>query len=366
MVRPHSTTDDFGGNPVRPVAARWQRIGPVVTLLLLSPFIAELLSAATRASVLYVLIPEIMTWGCGALIIRELVRRWQGDRTSLLLLAPAIAIAEEIIIQQTSLAPLVWVHSAHIYGRFLGVNWAWLVAMVVYETVFVVLVPVELTELAFRGRRTEPWLNTRGLVITGAVFLFGAFLAWFAWVKNYRTRILHLPPYHPPAAYIVLGLAAIGLLAIGAYRQRNSSTPRPSVGRRLSAWLVGIGALVLAYPWELMIALNFNIAPKLPVEIALISGITYVFALFLLIRYISSAATWTDLHRFALCAGAVTAVTFWGLQNVWHGKRIDFIGELAFVTLAIACLVQLARSLITSPAGAPVDADEIDIPRVRS
>lgn len=366
MVQPHSTTGYSGGNPARPAAARWQRIGPVATLLLLSPFIAELLSAATRASVLYVLIPEIMTWGCGALIIRELVRRWQGDRTSLLLLAPAIAIAEEIIIQQTSLAPLVWVHSAHIYGRFLGVNWVWLLAMVVYETAFVVLVPVELTELAFRNRRAEPWLNARGLLVASVVFLFGAFLAWFAWVKNYRTRILHLPPYHPPAASIVLGLAAIGLLAIGAYRQRNSSTPRRIVGRRLSPWLVGIGAFVLAYPWDLMIALNFNIAAKLPVEIPLISGIAYVFALYLLVRYISSASTWTDLHQFALCAGAVAAVTFWGIQNVWHGKRIDFIGELAFVALAIVCLAQLARSLITFPAGAPADADEIDFPRIRS
>src|SRR5690348_10102402 len=96
--------------------SRWQRIGPIVTLLLLAPLIAELLSGATRLSVIYVLIPEIMTWGCGALIIRELVRRWQGGWPSLLLLAPTMAIAEEIIIQQTSLAPLVWVKSPHIYG----------------------------------------------------------------------------------------------------------------------------------------------------------------------------------------------------------------------------------------------------------
>lgn len=363
---PHNAAGNSVENAGRLIVpSRWQRMGPVFTLLLLSPFVAELLSGATRASVIYVLIPEVMTWGCGALIIREIVRRWQGGRTSLLLLAPAIAIAEEIIIQQTSLAPLVWVHTTRIYGRFLGVNWVWFLAMVVYETVLVVLVPVELTELAFPSGRSKPWLRNRGLLIATVVFLAGAFLAWFAWVKNYRTRILHLPPYRPPAAYIVLGLGAIGVLAFAAYRKRRSASARKPGTGRLSPWLIGIGAFILAYPWDFMIALNFNIAPNLPAWIPLAGGTAYVIALFLLFRYISSAA-WTDLHRFALCAGTAAAVASWGIQNVWHGKRIDFIGELVFVALATLLSIGLARSLAPRPEIAPAGTGEIDIPSLRS
>ena len=48
------------------------------TLLVMAPVIAEVLSGATRLSVLFVLIPEIMVWGVGALLARELVRRWLG------------------------------------------------------------------------------------------------------------------------------------------------------------------------------------------------------------------------------------------------------------------------------------------------
>jgi hypothetical protein len=79
---------------------------PIWTLLLLSPFIAEVLSGATRTSVLFVYVPEIMVWGVGALFCRELARRWQAGGVSLLLLGLALSIAEEFIIQQTSLAPM--------------------------------------------------------------------------------------------------------------------------------------------------------------------------------------------------------------------------------------------------------------------
>jgi hypothetical protein len=51
---------------------------PALALVFLAPFIAEVLSGATKVSVLFALVPEMMVWGCGALLIRELVRRWGG------------------------------------------------------------------------------------------------------------------------------------------------------------------------------------------------------------------------------------------------------------------------------------------------
>ncbi|HEY6370393.1 MAG TPA: hypothetical protein VIX37_07420 [Candidatus Sulfotelmatobacter sp.] len=41
--------------------SRWQRSGPIVTLLPLAPVISEVLYGATRISVIFVLIPEILT-----------------------------------------------------------------------------------------------------------------------------------------------------------------------------------------------------------------------------------------------------------------------------------------------------------------
>lgn len=326
--------------------SRWQRIGPVLTLIVISPFIAELLSGATRLTVIYVLIPEIMTWGCGTLIIRELVRRWQGGWASLLLLAPTIAIAEEIIIQQTSLAPLVFAGSNASYGRMFGVNWAWLVAMLVFETFAVVLVPVQLTELAFRDRRNCPWLRKRGFVIAGIIFLLGAFLAWFAWTQNYRIKILHLAPYHPPALYVLGGLAAIVLLGVTSYSARSSKLSRERPGSKPApALLIGIVGACLSYPWQFVIALSFNLLPRLPFWIALLAAMAYAVIVLLILRRLSSAAGWSNLHSFAVCAGATVALMVWGVINLWHGARVDFVGEAIFIAIGLLLLAGLGRRL---------------------
>ncbi|MGH9734039.1 MAG: hypothetical protein ACRD8A_05575 [Candidatus Acidiferrales bacterium] len=329
--------------------SRWQRMGPVLMLIVLSPFIAELLSGATRLSVIYVLIPEIMTWGCGALIIRELVRRWQGGWASLLLLAPTIAIAEEILIQQTSLAPLAFGGSNASYGRMFGVNWAWLVAMLVFETFAVVLVPVQVTELAFRDHRNAPWLRTRGLIIAGIVFLLGAFLAWFAWTQNYRIKILHLAPYHPPVLCVLAGLAAIVLLGVASYSARSSKLSGDRAGSKPAAPLiVGIVSACLTYPWQFVIALSFNLLPNVPFWIALLAGVAYVAIVFLILRRFSSAAGWSDLHRFAMCAGSTVALMAWGVTILWHGPRLDLIGEMVFIAIGLTLLARLGRRLGTS------------------
>ena len=65
--------------PVPAVQARLRFRGPIWTLVFLAPVIAEVLSGSTRTSILFVLIPEMMVWGVGALLCRELVRRWRAD-----------------------------------------------------------------------------------------------------------------------------------------------------------------------------------------------------------------------------------------------------------------------------------------------
>ena len=161
---------DLGTNTPKSHAtsAGW-RGAPVVALLLLSPVIGEVLFGATRISTLFVLIPQIGTWGCASLIIREVVRRRGGGWLAILLLGIALAVAEECVIQQTSLAPLVGADSQHLYGRALGVNWVYFLWALGYESVWIVVLPIQLTELIFPARRDEPWMGTLGLVISAGL-----------------------------------------------------------------------------------------------------------------------------------------------------------------------------------------------------
>src|SRR5277367_6158965 len=197
-------------SPTSPSSPLQRHLGPIWTLLILAPFIAEVLSGSTRLSFLYVLLPEVMVGGCGALLCRELVRRWRAGATSLLILGLALSIAEEFIIQQTSIAPLPFPGINADFGRYCGVNWLYLLFMLGFESVWVVLVPVQVTELFFPDRRELPWLRKRGIIASCVVFLIGCRIAWYGWTQQARPR-LHAAPYHPPILVIVLGLASIAL-----------------------------------------------------------------------------------------------------------------------------------------------------------
>jgi hypothetical protein len=63
----------------------------------------------------------------------------------MLLLALALSVAEEFVIQQTSIAPLPWLGAGRAYGRAGGVNWIYFLYMLGYESVWVVVIPVQLT-----------------------------------------------------------------------------------------------------------------------------------------------------------------------------------------------------------------------------
>ena len=187
--------------------SRWQRSAPVIVLLVLSPVIGEVLFGATRITTLFVLLPQIGTWGCAALIIRDMAKRRRRGWHAVLVLGIALAIAEECLIQQTSLAPLVGADLQHPYGRALGVNWVYFLWALGYESLWIVVLPIQLTELIFPARRDELWLGRRGLLISAVAFGLASFVAWYSWTQlflpklfpSWSTRFRSLPSSsHPP------------------------------------------------------------------------------------------------------------------------------------------------------------------------
>jgi hypothetical protein len=72
----------------------------VIVLLVLSPVISEVLFGTTRITTLFVLHPQIGTWGCAALIIRDVVRRRRRGWLAMLLLGIALAIAVEVMTHE--------------------------------------------------------------------------------------------------------------------------------------------------------------------------------------------------------------------------------------------------------------------------
>jgi hypothetical protein len=318
---------------------------PIWTLLLLAPFIAELLSGATRTSVLFVYVPEVMVWGVGALLCRELARRWRAGGTSLLLLGMALSIAEEFIIQQTSLAPLPFPGSHAAYGRVWGVNLVYLLFMLGYESVWVVVVPVQVTELFFPRRAGQPWLRRRGAIAACIVFLVGCRIAWFGWVKQARPR-LHAAPYSPAMGMIALGLAAIVALIAVAWFARGFGRPRPDDRRRTAPpWLGGLTAFVMGAAWFLLIGQNFVPHPVEPFWLAIAAGSAWAALAFALFVWWSSRPAWSEVHRFAAATGATLGCMAAPYMTIATWPKIDVVGKAIFDVLALIGFVLLARAV---------------------
>jgi hypothetical protein len=342
------------------------RAAPAVVLLLLAPIVSEVLYGATRPSFILVLIPQIAIWGCGTLMIREAAMRCRRGWVGLLLLGMALAVAEECVIQQTSLAPMVGL-AKHEYGRVLGVNWVYFLWALGYESVWVVVLPVKLAELIFPGRRDEPWVGRRGLILAGLAFLAGSFVAWYSWTQVARTKVFHMPEYRPPMAYLVVASVAIVLLvaaAFGPWMSPPSGRPRP--GRPAPGpWMVGSIAFAFGLPWSVMVLLAYGTAPTIPFEATLIAGVAWVCAVFVLFVRLTSCPNWGDRHRYAVVCGGIVACMAGGFAIFALGALpIDWIGKVVLNAIAALWLARLGRDLAES-AGRPHDLPPGPAPEAR-
>ncbi len=323
--------------------------GPIWALILLAPFIAEVLSGATRLSVLFAFIPETMVWGCGALLCRELVRRWRASSVSLLLLGLGLSIAEEFVIQQTSLAPLPFPGVHADYGRALGVNWLYFLFMLGYESVFVVLVPVAITELLFPARRNAPWLRTRGFFATWIVFGVGSLLAGYAWIKRARPA-LHAAPYHPPLLTVAAGVVAILLLGCTAYALRGAQKSVPGSARKIvNPWFAGAMAFVLATGWDWLISLPFT-PVRFAAWIPIAGGCAWALVAFLLVQRWSRSPGWAEpgrgeLARWSLAFGSILPMFTVSYLTTKGWKHSDLAFKAILNLLAFAGLVWLGAKV---------------------
>jgi hypothetical protein len=338
---------------------------PAITLILLAPLVGEVLNGATRLSFIFAFVPQMMVWGCGTLIIRELVNRWKGGWPSVILLGLALSVIAEVLILQTSIAPLPWLQMASIpvYDRIWGVNWLWFVFMLGYETVWIVLVPTVITELIFPQQRDNPWLGARGLTIATMTFVVGCAGLWVLWTQTAIPTAFHQPKYWPPRSTLLLGGLAVTLLAVAAYGSRGSShrTLRTSTAFTPAPWIVGTVAAALAVPWWILIVLIFVPQPSLPLWLPLLAAPIWAAVAYLTISRWSMSSSWNDRQRWALAFGALVMCMLLGYLGSSLWPAIDLVAKVLFNVVAVAWMIVLARKVWQRTSRLPERDDRIDL-----
>lgn len=320
-----------------------RRAAPIIVLLLLAPVVVDVLFGAIQITTLVALVPTIPTYGCAALLIRGVVRTRRNRWPVIVLLGVAYAIAEECLIVQTSLAPLPGAHAD--YGRAAGVNWPYLIWALGYESVWSILLPIQLTELIFPRRRRDPWLGSRGLAIVGGVLVLGAVVAWHTWTRVVRPT-LHEPSYAPPVTTLAIALGVVAVLVCASlwlpYGRLRADARDPTAP---APWLVGVLGLALGVPWFLLTVTLPALgawALRLPAVIPIVAALVVAGIAALATAHWTASAGWTDSHRLALITGALVASMGIGfIENDIVGP-MNLIGKIVLDLAALALLAVLS------------------------
>jgi len=316
---------------------------PVITLMLMAPLLTEILPGATRFSSIFVLPIEMTVWGGGVLLIRYAVRRWKLGWLSMLLMAVGLAIAEECLIQQTSLAPMVIKLKGETYARAFGVNYVYFLWAIIYEPAFVVFLSVYLVELIFPDRKDSMWISRGGMFAVIPLFLIGSFLAWFTWTQIARVKVFHLQAYNPPLIQIIIALAAICILIFIATRTlKNKQINQSTSIKPLSSLIMGISGAIWAILLYGIVLLGFGIAPHFPPLVAIAGGVILLAALpIAILPRFTASPFWTVIHQYGLVCGTIIGSMLAGQIGFIDTTGPDLYFKIITNLIAIILLVIL-------------------------
>ncbi|HEY7835437.1 MAG TPA: hypothetical protein VIG30_17810, partial [Ktedonobacterales bacterium] len=149
----------------------------ILLLFFLAGFTAEVLTGSTPILVYltnpFSFIFNPLLYGCGALLVREIVRHRGLGWTSVLWLGAAYGIFEEGLVINTWADP--WAHDVCTlvkgvatglcdFSRVGGINLLWALELTTFHAIISITIPILLVELIFPSRAARPWLRRRGII----------------------------------------------------------------------------------------------------------------------------------------------------------------------------------------------------------
>lgn len=307
----------------RATAPRRWRPPPAVALVVVAPFVGEVMSTATPINLFVLpwwLAFEAALYGGGALLVRELVRSRGLGLAGFAALGAAYGVFEEAVFVRSWFAP-EFLEAHQDYSRVWETSLLQATHLTAFHTAVSIGASIALVEWLYPAQRALPWAGRRALTVAGLVLAALATLS-----------LLVPSAFFPMRWPQVLAAAALttGLVLVAPRLPRGWPTGRGGTRRRfalmVAASMVAHFALVwsvpaLGVPWPIGVGLSV-----VPLVLGVVTGV----------RMLPNSAT----DRFS---GLVLGLG-WPLVllNVLVGTsgRLDC---LATAVLASAGLVVLAR-----------------------
>jgi hypothetical protein len=307
------------------------RIPPAWFLFFFAPLTVEYVSGSSPYLNPFVLLANLLLYGPGALLIRELRVRWRKGWLAVFILAVAYVVAEEGLMLNTLFDP-----TKNTTGRLWGVNWVWTAGMVVVHSLVSIFAPILLTEAIYHEKANEVWVKPGTLYI-----LLAAFSANVLGLGR-----LIAPAHRPGAIYWLAEAAIIGGCLWLAHRVLASEPATSELKPYHSArWLY-----VASLSGMLITMIVGFAAPALPmpgaVKVVVMLAV-YLGFLGFLHRCRAFDPGLDPLSRFAVACGVIS---FWVLAAPLGALAKGNVGPVIFAVLTAGLLASAHKRLKTGLA----------------
>lgn len=316
----------------------------IIALLLLPPITAELLTGSTpilNFFDLFTLVMLISSYGCGALLLRELSVKWQ-TQWSLFFLGCAMGVLIEGVAVQSFFNPN-WVDLGPLksYGSWLGVQWIWTIKLIFFHAFFSVILPIVFVHYRWPGVANVRLLKRRGLAIASIFFLSITALMSLLFWKNSLAQY----QFSPSAVQFlsaILGVAAFVALGFWFRHSRLGSS-------RFEIWQPAKVGRTLLFLLLVFVFVDFFAGAGKPAVYALGTLSLAAMAMFWLFKY-------QIYHPQATARHIVSAVTwpigFWLVLSVFLELKMipnpDDTSGMSIVGLAVTLALIAWRKRILS------------------
>jgi hypothetical protein len=298
---------------------------PGLTLFLLAPILGELLSGHQSPLEFFNplnLIILSLPYGCGAVICRELMVRWNKGRFSLLLLGAAYGMYEEGIVVRSFFNP-GWGELGQLreYTYVSGVAWTYAEVLIHFHVIVSITASVILAEIAYPKQRHKSWVSNKTLAL--------CFVALLLWIPAGILMTSYFPPVHLYiSAWLIICVLVLAARYLPAqpFKMRKVPVPRPRW-----FWLLGTVNMTIFF-FMVFLTPQYSVLPYYVTALLLVAldGIT----LWIILRWSGNGFSWDDRHRLALIAGELSFFMYACFdQDLEKWEGLSIVAIMAIVAL---------------------------------
>jgi len=269
---------------------------PIITLALLSPVTAELLSGSSPPIEFFnpiTLVFLVGLYGSGVFVVRELSLKWNRGWGGIVLLGLAYGIIEEGLGVKSFFDP-GWMDLGILgtYGRWLGVNWGWSVCLTIFHAVYSIALPILLFDLLFSSLKNKRLLSDKGLRVCFAILILITAICY-----------LFLTPYRPDPLPYIAALIIVICLFIAVWRFKITQISAWNVEPLLKpVWFGAAGGAFCFLFFLIMYAGPYIVSfPLIPILLEILLTLS---VLFFIVKY--SGRTKNSYHKLAFAGGLLS------------------------------------------------------------